>query len=45
MRSMFAFCKTLKTVPLFDTKNVTDMRSMFVHCEALETIPLFNIKK
>jgi len=42
MSSMFINCQKIKTVPLFNTQNVTNMDSMFNGCSALETIPEFN---
>ena len=44
MSFMFAECKELKSVPLFNTVNVTNMCSMFYGCESLESVPLFNTK-
>jgi surface protein len=42
---MFQSCNSLKSIPLFDTTNVTTMRNMFSSCRALRTIPLFNTAK
>ena len=42
MGSMFEFCESLKSVPLFDSKKVTNMRYMFSFCEALENVNKFN---
>jgi surface protein len=39
---MFAGCRSLKEVPLFNTASVTDMSSMFSGCSGLRTVPLFN---
>jgi surface protein len=39
---MFDSCYYLKSVPLFDTSNVTTMVNMFANCLSLETIPSFN---
>jgi hypothetical protein len=37
----FVSCINLKSVPLFDTQNVTNMQNMFSQC-GIEKIPLFN---
>lgn len=42
MQSMFYYCSSLTTVPLFDTSSVTDMTTMFRSCSSLTAIPLFN---
>ena len=42
---MFYYCSKLATVPLFDTKNVTDMSYMFYYCSKLATVPLFDTSK
>jgi len=39
---MFQDCYSLKSVPLFDTSNVTTIVNMFANCYSLETIPSFN---
>jgi surface protein len=39
--NIFFFCSNLKSVPLFDTQNVTNMQAMFSQ-SGIETIPLFN---
>lgn len=39
---MFWGCTSLKSVPLFNTANVTDMEGMFNSCESLESVPLFD---
>ena len=39
---LFYTCRTLTTVPLFDTSMLTDMSYMFSNCEALTTVPLFD---
>src|SRR5574344_1583543 len=38
----FYNCESLKTIPLFDTTNVTNMSYMFSCCESLKTMPLFD---
>ena len=40
--NMFITCRTLTTVPLFNTISVTSMANMFNGCTALTTVPLFN---
>ena len=40
---MFSDCRSLTTVPSFDTVNVTDMDYMFDNCSALEQIHMINI--
>jgi surface protein len=40
--NMFNGCRSLTTVPLFNTAAVTSMSSMFVSCSSLATVPLFN---
>jgi surface protein len=40
--SMFVECRSLQSVPLFNTANVTGMGSMFVECRSLQSVPLFN---
>ena len=42
MRYMFFVCKSLTTVPLFNTSNVNIMNGMFYNCRSLQTIPLFS---
>ena len=39
---MFRECRSLLTIPLLDTSNVTNMDSTFNSCENLETIPLLD---
>ena len=39
MNNMFAYCKSLTTIPLLDTSNVTNMYTMFSNCTSLTTIP------
>lgn len=39
---MFQDCFYLKSVPLFNTSNVTTINNMFSGCYSLETIPSFN---
>lgn len=39
---MFADCKQLEEVPLFDTSKVTDMGFMFNKCASLTTVPLYD---
>jgi surface protein len=38
----FAYCSSLKFVPLFNTSNVTNMSFMFFECLSLQSVPLFN---
>lgn len=45
MRSMFAGCFSLLTVPLFNTSNVTNMTGMFFVNTSLQTLPLFDTSK
>ena len=42
MGYMFSDCKSLQTVPLFNTSNVTTMDYMFYFCKSLKTVPLFD---
>jgi surface protein len=42
---MFAVCKSLTSVPLFDTSNVGFMYEMFDECESLTSVPLLNTSK
>ena len=35
---MLSGCRSLTSVPLFDTSNVTDMGSMFYDCSSLTTL-------
>jgi surface protein len=43
MRGMFYYCTALRgSIPLFDTRNVTDMNAMFSYCSNLEEIPTFD---
>lgn len=39
---MFNACRSLITVPLFNTANVTDFSSMFNECSSLISVPFFN---
>lgn len=41
MSSMFGFTK-IKTIPKFNTKNVTDMYGMFAYCSELAEIPILD---
>ena len=43
MKSMFANCTSLSTVPQLDVSGVTDMGSMFYNCSSLEQIRMINI--
>jgi surface protein len=52
MSGMFAGTTSLKSVPLFDTRNVTNMSSMFgsltdayTYHSAIEHVPLFDTSK
>lgn len=42
MNSMFYWCPSLTTVPLFDTSKVTDMTYMFYYCISLRSVPLLD---
>ena len=42
LSSIFAQCKFLRTVQLFDTSQATDMTRMFNDCESLQIIPEFD---
>ena len=42
MKYMFNQCRSLQTVPLFDTGNVTNMYNMFSVCDSLQTVPLLD---
>lgn len=42
MQLMFRSCDNLKTIPNFNTNNVTDMSMMFQQCYNLTTVPNFN---
>jgi len=42
MGLMFRDCSSLNSVPLFDTRNVTNISEMFYHCTSLVSIPLFD---
>ena len=44
-KSMFGGCKSLVSVPWFDTSRVTDMSSMFYNCKSLVSVPKFNTNK
>ena len=39
---MFYLCRSLQTVPLFNTAAVTGMTEMFFNCFSLQTVPMFN---
>ena len=41
-KEMFQECRSLTSIPLFDTSNVTNMYGMFYYCTALTSIPLFD---
>lgn len=43
--AMFSGCKSLKTVPLFDTSHVTNMQEIFGDCKQLKTVPLFDTSR
>jgi len=45
MSDMFNNCKSLTTVPLFDTRNVRDMQKMFYECDNLISVPQFDTHK
>ena len=40
--NLFNGCRSLRSVPLFNTSAVTNMSSMFAGCITLTTVPLFN---
>jgi surface protein len=40
--SMFNNCRSLQSVPLFNTASVTSMGSMFQSCTSLQSVPFFN---
>ena len=42
MSDMFNACRSLQTVPAFNTASVTNMSSMFSSCSSLQTVPAFN---
>jgi surface protein len=42
MNRMFANCRQLQSVPLFDISLVTNMQLMFADCSSLKAVPLFN---
>jgi surface protein len=42
--SMFTVCYSLKTVPLFDTRSVSNMTFMFQDCRSLISVPLFDTR-
>ena len=42
MESMFNDCQNIKTIPLINTSNVTNMGNMFYYCKNLQTIPPLN---
>ena len=42
MSYMFAYCRNLISIPLFDTSNVTNMNNMFYKCKSLTSIPELN---
>jgi surface protein len=42
MSGMFQNCKSLTSVPLFNTTSVTSMDSVFNGCSFLKNVPLFN---
>lgn len=45
LSAMFSGCKSLETVPLFDTSHVTHMQNMFEYCRQLKTVPLFDTSR
>jgi len=42
MRFMFQGCSSLKSVPSFDTSNVTNMCGLFDACCSLKSVPSFD---
>jgi surface protein len=42
MDQMFSQCRSLQSVPLFDTTSVGVMQNMFQNCASLRSVPLFN---
>lgn len=48
VKSLFGFfynCKSLKTVPLFNTEKVTNMEAMFEDCYTLKSVPKFDTRR
>ena len=45
MGQMFENCKTLQSIPLFNTSNVDNMVRMFSECSKLQTIPKLDTSK
>ena len=45
MRAMFLYCKSLTSIPQFNTSACTDMGSMFSGCTNLTTIPQLDTSK
>ena len=45
MANMIRGCNSLKTIPLLDTSNVTDMSNMFFYSYSIEGIPLLDTSK
>lgn len=48
VKSLFGFfynCKSLKTVPLFNTEKVTNMEAMFEDCYVLKSVPKFDTRR
>ena len=43
--SMFSGCKSITSIPLFDTQQVTNMYNMFNNCGNLTSVPLFDTSK
>jgi surface protein len=41
MNNMFEGCRSLQSIPLFNTSAVTAMNSVFSFCSSLKTVPLF----
>ena len=44
-RYMFNGCKSLNSIPQFDSSNVNDMYGIFNSCESITTIPLLNTSR
>jgi surface protein len=45
LQGMFYSCRSLESVPFFNTANAGNMSDMFRDCKALKTVPLFDTSK